>query len=134
MQSTTNLNNILENPDQLEELTKEDLVEVRYQIDQNKELLEAFKITVDGLLKEQIVDAEYVNGYEVNHIIAYEIDKKALTLDWAREMGATKTKEDFDTAKLNSLRKAGAKLPNGKEIPQKVKSDYITVKMANQDV
>jgi len=115
----------MSNPKDILKLNDEELVALRIATLYKQEELEAQRKEIDQLLIEKMtkkgVNAEVVLDHEVKHIHKENLN---VSVEEAREYGATKMKEVVDT---EQLKKIDAKLPEGSKMPKKI-IDYIQIK------
>lgn len=113
-------------PENIEKMTKEELVQNRQQILYTLEELDSQRKQIDERLMEKMdADTEFIEEFEVKRITRTTLD---VPLEQARELGAIVMKEAIDTAKLNNMRKKG-----GVELPTKTYS-YIQVKEVSDEL
>ena len=112
------------NPEELDKMTKEELVNRRQTILYEIDELDAERKQIDERLMEKMeADTEFIEDYEVKRITRTTLD---VSIDRAKELGAIVMKEVIDTPMLNKMRKDG-----NVELPTKTYS-YITVKQLEE--
>lgn len=114
------------NPEDLLEMTKEQLIEKLQEINlENEQVMASLVMIREELLtrlKEEKKDGEIIGEYSVKKAIRVSFNTE---IEKARELGAVK--EAVDTSILRKLDKQGVEVPGKKE------TEYLSVRRLSQD-
>ncbi len=115
-------------PEDLQKMTKEELVEKLQELNIEEEQTVAGMVEIRNellaRLEEEHKDGELVGEYNITKAVRLNIKT---SMDKARELGATKTEETLDKTKLTKLYKSGAKVEGITE------TVYLSVRRISQE-